>query len=226
MTAKIKRWKILYQRSIPPVWPEQGRLHRHVRAAEDVRDGRGLRRVQQGGDRGLHGRGGQGKRALWHMMYDVWTTQITSNLQDGNGKLDYEEFIKMLKQYDWIEATSSLLSFLESVVFPQNILYSNVNLFANTSQSKTFRISISISKCNKLTTWRPDTWWRCCTWAPPECWRRPRAWAGCSWGRDSRWACWAWGGPAPRRCSPAPAGWRRGSHPWSACPGRSPGWRE
>ena len=34
------------------------------------------------------------------MMYDVWTTQITSNLQDGNGKLDYEEFIKMLKQYD------------------------------------------------------------------------------------------------------------------------------
>ena len=34
------------------------------------------------------------------MMYDVWTTQITSNFQDGNGKLDYEEFIKMLKQYD------------------------------------------------------------------------------------------------------------------------------
>ena len=30
----------------------------------------------------------------------MWTTQKTSNLQDGNGKLDYEEFIKMLKQYD------------------------------------------------------------------------------------------------------------------------------
>ena len=37
------------------------------------------------------------------MMYDVWTTQITSNLQDGNGKLDYEEFIKMLKQYDQVQ---------------------------------------------------------------------------------------------------------------------------
>ena len=44
----------------------------YIRAAEDVRDGRGLRRVQQGGDRGLHGRGGQGER----------------------------EFIKMLKQYN------------------------------------------------------------------------------------------------------------------------------
>ena len=33
----------------------------YIRAAEDVRDGRGLRRVQQGGDRGLHGRGEQGE---------------------------------------------------------------------------------------------------------------------------------------------------------------------
>ena len=72
LTAKIKRGKIVFQGSIPPLCPQQGRLHRHVSTAEDVRDGRGLRRVQQGGDRGLHGRGGQGERA----------------------------FIKMLKQYD------------------------------------------------------------------------------------------------------------------------------
>ena len=42
---------------------------------------------------------------------------LISAWQDGNGKIDYEEFIKILKKYDWYIVTMFILSF-----YPRNLV--------------------------------------------------------------------------------------------------------
>ena len=42
---------------------------------------------------------------------------LISAWQDGNGKIDYEEFIKILKKYDWYIVTMCVLSF-----YPRNLV--------------------------------------------------------------------------------------------------------